>query len=725
MAALCALTALLSAAGSPLPPFPAAPRGTPNMNGEYTDSSGATLPHFADYPRPTAYFDAWSPPFSTLYSQVWWTALAPLAIPKAVSDRYANGGVMAIVGVEMDQVRRVDNVSAHDVSVPINMAYNHHWTVTISGSKSTRERVQFGEGDDRSEFDDGHGVPDVVYRHAPLPELAKDCRSGHCAVCPSKQAQSCATKIGLGGGNGGEMRKTWHGLPAGYARPLLEPSHVQVTPMQIDTWWVLLLLDLELLLELLLLLLLHRLTVFVFVRRNRDAMKLGGGSAFVSGPTPRTCLSPTSGPDALYSGLLECPLTTRITKNIQSDYTAHSAGASGCEHDIMTAAECFSAVPKALGACCGSCGSCSISWLAENKRNLGRQRIVESADAPVGCSMLRGAAVGIDGRGAVDILFNMAKTSETSCGDHAAEVRGTQTYTHAKTGSAPLVNVTISLHPQAQTATITMSGPASVWFGTGFGSSNMKGTYAIVVDGSGKVTERTLGDHTAGALLPPSVSLRSSKVAGASRVVVLRRPMRAADPRGFSFSANSSVLPLIDAVGSTKQFAHHKAKTAASAVLLPVDAPSAQRQVGGACVCAAKPPPFGAGVGTFTYTPNATQKVHNIRIPAVNSLSNPGCSSCSEGREGQGHDARVWEPVLRERPELHALRPAPAPQPDLRRARLHRRPERLPPPVQPARRGPRHPVAGYTDHVHAQVPLPLPGLERRLPRRCQLLRRQG
>ena len=33
---------------------------------------------------------------------------------------------------------------------------------------------------------------------------------------------------------------------------------------------------------------------------------------FVPGPQPKNALAPTKGPDAVYSGLLECPLTTRV-----------------------------------------------------------------------------------------------------------------------------------------------------------------------------------------------------------------------------------------------------------------------------------------------------------------------------------------------------------------------------------------------------------------------------
>ena len=76
--------------------------------------------------------------------------------------------------------------------VPINAAYNHHFTVTLAGSKSVLERVEFSGPDDprRQEFggSQGHGLPDVVYR-------ARELEPGVGGV---------ATSLGLGGGNGGE-----------------------------------------------------------------------------------------------------------------------------------------------------------------------------------------------------------------------------------------------------------------------------------------------------------------------------------------------------------------------------------------------------------------------------------------------------------------------------------------------------------------------------------------
>ena len=44
---------------------------------------------------------------------------------------------------------------------------------------------------------------------------------------------------------------------------------------------------------------------------------ISGGSPFVAGPQPRNSLAKHAG--ALYSGLLECPLSTRITKQMDSE----------------------------------------------------------------------------------------------------------------------------------------------------------------------------------------------------------------------------------------------------------------------------------------------------------------------------------------------------------------------------------------------------------------------
>ena len=86
---------------------------------------------------------------------------------------------------------------------------------------------------------------------------------------------------------------SYHGYAPGYAQVIDSPTSIQITPMQIDT-------------------------------RNRDRMNLTG-SRFVAGHEPRNSWAPEG---AEYSGLLECPLTTRITKDIDSNYITMQSGST-------------------------------------------------------------------------------------------------------------------------------------------------------------------------------------------------------------------------------------------------------------------------------------------------------------------------------------------------------------------------------------------------------------
>ena len=81
------------------------------MNGEYFRSETGTevgarhqTRPYHEYPGGVRYFDAYSPIISSLYSQVFWTALPPVDIPREVIERYKDGGVMAMIGLECDQV---------------------------------------------------------------------------------------------------------------------------------------------------------------------------------------------------------------------------------------------------------------------------------------------------------------------------------------------------------------------------------------------------------------------------------------------------------------------------------------------------------------------------------------------------------------------------------------------------------------------------------------------
>jgi hypothetical protein len=111
------------------------PTTAPNMNGAYELSktpgapAGASFPtNFKDYPGGVESFDVYHGPITTQYSQVWWASTSN-PLPDDIVRRF-HGSAIAIVGLEMDQVRRTPQ---GDVSVPISVAYNHHHDTAVVG----------------------------------------------------------------------------------------------------------------------------------------------------------------------------------------------------------------------------------------------------------------------------------------------------------------------------------------------------------------------------------------------------------------------------------------------------------------------------------------------------------------------------------------------------------------------------------------------------------------
>jgi hypothetical protein len=146
----------------------------------------------------------------------------------------------------------------------------------------------------------GHGAPNTRETWVVRPRRAA-----------GEQALGAHDRQSFGGANGGEYRKSFHGFPPGTAVLIDSPDSFVATPMQIDTW-------------------------------NRAAMPMWNQTyapPFKPGPAPRNSLAPREGPDAIYSGLLECPLTTRVRKVIQANYLVRSSG-PGCGDGagIVTAA---------------------------------------------------------------------------------------------------------------------------------------------------------------------------------------------------------------------------------------------------------------------------------------------------------------------------------------------------------------------------------------------------
>ena len=141
-----AFAATAAAVATAAPDFGAdfTPKSAPNMNGAYVFSTtpggtpGRFPKRYADYPGGVDFFDVYSPPMTTLYSQVWWSPLEPTPLPADVVKRYAGKG-MAIVGWEIDQVMRTPD---GDVSVPISATYNHHYVSQLIGAKARHRCLQ-------------------------------------------------------------------------------------------------------------------------------------------------------------------------------------------------------------------------------------------------------------------------------------------------------------------------------------------------------------------------------------------------------------------------------------------------------------------------------------------------------------------------------------------------------------------------------------------------------
>ena len=293
---------------------------------------------------------------------------------------------------------------------------------------------------------------------------------------------------------------------------------------------------------------------------NREKMDLVSGEPFVPGPLPRNSWAP---PGATYSGLLECPLTTRVTKVFDSDASLQTTGS--CKINTTFADECYSNAKAVIGKA------------AHNAKTA----TGDDATKPAGCSV---SMVGTD----IQIFYNTAAQG-APCGV-------------AKDGSVggaidSVAQFKVHIDSAKDQATITASGPATEWFGIGFGAQAMKQKpWAIIMEGNGNVTERQLADQSPGTLLKSSVTVVSNTVADGKRTVVMTRALKGVSAEYFTFDENVATIPMINAVGSGPLLAFHKLKDPVTLSLLPIGG-------GGVCVCPGKKAPFGSQKGKLMYTP--------------------------------------------------------------------------------------------------------------------------
>lgn len=118
--------------------------------------------------------------------------------------------------------------------------------------------------------------------------------------------------------------------------------------------------------------------------------------------------------------------------------------------------------------------------------------------------------------------------------------------------------------------TIKMAGPSTVWYGFGFGNSEMSETYSIIVDGEGNVEERYLIGTTAGNELDTTFNVESVTVSGSTRQVVLSRDLDDDLPTKYhyKFSIDDSKLKTIYGWGTTSYLDNHGVDQRGDAVLM-------------------------------------------------------------------------------------------------------------------------------------------------------------
>ena len=142
-----------------------------------------------------------------------------------------------------------------------------------------------------------------------------------------------------------------------------------------------------------------------------------------------------------------------------------------------------------------------------------------------------------------------------------------------------MTSTTVHLDATSKTATITMSGPNGKWFSAGFNAPNFAMSdkpYTIVVDGTGNVSERKLGDHDPGTVLAASLSVTANKVVDGVRTVTMTRELQGKTSDHFTFDPATSSLPVISASGLAGVFAYHgpKLRSGGTLAMSVLDSPT-------------------------------------------------------------------------------------------------------------------------------------------------------
>jgi len=580
-----------------------------NMNGNYFIASGdrQDVPFNIDFEsKGMEYFDLYGPEIATLYGQVFWADQLNQPLPPDIVKRFA-GKTIAVTGYEHDQVmvQPVGQPGVNpdkDVSVPINWAYNHHYEFWLTGKNAEMMWVPAAKNDH--------------YANEKRQKLVAVERASSDPLAAKRLGNGLPTSSWFSEGNGGESRKSFHGYPKGFAQLIDLPIQWHLLPMQIDVrnrecgvspaavgnctgapgnpyrpgvepkqarWarpWD------------------RTAGTNVSGVLECPCNSRFGGDPAVYGPdtptkrtihkfmsTPGGCQPTQSLTTAADCFAAAAAIETSVSKNLTVSSDALPAGCSirldassavvavfnqaGKAACLMTSKLAGSTMVKSTGVGLSllldlSNGSASYVhtpsgvYCSENRQNILQQFVpptnstTDAENALSKCEAFCSTTASCWGC-SVDLVtppslaaFNAIPT----CGEHlawAGKIRGD-----------------ISEKVPAGNVTMTITGPANVWFGVGFNAQRMADEPWTLICNGTNVFENQIGtcgeegQHCPGNTLAPSVQVVSNTVSGNTRTLVIKRAIKGPDATYYSFNPyRNSTINIITAVGSSQSFAYH------------------------------------------------------------------------------------------------------------------------------------------------------------------------
>jgi hypothetical protein len=608
----CALLASVGLAAA----VPWDPKTGTTMNGQYhfaNEKAGEKPQH-----RGTDYFEAVSPSYFSTYAQVNWDShTVPL---DAATVKALDGKLVNFVGYEFDMVRTLKN-GTH-VSVPAWELYNHHYGNTIlgKGTKLVKTGVPFDHEGMAEGHTDEHLFPGYKFVNAGTED-------GIRAAAPALSAG------GLIIGNGAESRKTFHYFGEGYGVQVFSPNAAAMHPMIIDTKnregggtpqrptghgivpnastvgpdqmyspihecpctdkWT------------------KHISSFSTLKEGSCAPAITDpatcfGAAAELGLHPVTKNATISNPKlpagcsvSAISGGYEINYNTDAKPVVQCgappagaagkvlNYTCDLAGqwmdikskgifdvkATGVKNQFAFAlgGKPAATVTVLAPTAADPEGTVSGMW---GKAVIPGNMVTYSAKGAPACSQIMWA-------NSADFV-KMPFANEKPVPPVAARVAGM---------AENLVNITLDIDPSKDLVTLTLQGPANVWFGAGFGyhhvstggadpsvGVSMVGTnWSVVVFPNGTVEERDLGNHEPGVKLPTTVNIVSATKENGLHTVVMTRSIQGQKSDNYFFDPNANAVTFINAIGGSADFYFHTAKQSGVLYLVELDYPT--------CIC--------------------------------------------------------------------------------------------------------------------------------------------